>query len=123
MKTILQNYGKDIWVHLVQCTVNHSKFTNDNTTIEPDTKITDLFPPQTDQIRLGHVLFDMFKYINLLCEVELEIDYEEHSEYMHFPKMKDIWVYFIERLESLPENMESKSAVVIPFPAKSIIQN
>lgn len=123
MKTIQQLYGRDIWIHLIQSAVNHSQKIDNNDDIYPTTRLDELFPPKSDHIRVGHVMFDMFKYVNQLCQVELEIDYDEHSEYFNFPKLEDIWVYFINRLEDVlggppAPTPSTPTNVVIPFPSK-----
>ncbi|WP_145994811.1 hypothetical protein [Geobacillus sp. WSUCF-018B] len=127
--SIQQRYGKDIWEFIVQAVVDHAEFPVESHELTPYTYVTELFSltSPTGKNRLGNVLFDVFDRVNELCGIDLKIDYPPRSEFHLFPQLKDIWNYFIRRLESewvsqkIQRSKEKKSAkgIIIPFPEKT----
>jgi hypothetical protein len=133
MKTIQQQYGREIWKLILQAVADHCENDIDTRDLKPISQTNELFSPNTSsgKNRLGSVMFDLFENINKLCHTELEIDYPPRSEFHNFPQLQYIWIYFINRLESessskvrvhpikkIESEQEGKLGKIISFPLK-----
>jgi hypothetical protein len=68
-------------------------------------------------------MLDMFQLVNTLANAHLAIDYPKNTEYHQFGALKDVWIYFIHRLEEEPVETDSTPSsgmgVILPFKPKS----
>ncbi|MDA1569903.1 hypothetical protein PDK93_28185 [Bacillus cereus] len=113
---IQQTYGTQIWRFIKKTAAKYSSFPEGE--IIPETYTVTLFNPDTDdgKDRFGQVLFDTFEYIKEISGKELKIDYLPRTEFTKFNQIRDIWIYFINRLEDLEE--QSKEDNIVRFPTR-----
>ena len=113
---IQQTYGTQIWRFIKKTAAKYSSFPENE--IIPETYAITLFNPGTDdgKNRFGQVLFDTFEYIKEISGKELKIDYLPRTEFKKFNQIRDIWIYFINRLEDLEE--QSKEDNIVRFPTR-----
>lgn len=113
---IQQTYGVEIWRFIKKTASAYSSFPESE--IEPKTYAITLFDKDTDdgKNRYGQVFFDTFEYIKEITGKELKIDYTARTEFIKFPQLHDIWIYFINRLEDLEE--QSGEDNIVPFPTR-----
>lgn len=113
---IQQTYGTQIWRFIKKTAAKHSSFPENE--IIPETYIITLFNPDTADGKNGFskVLVDIFEYIKEITGKELNIDYPPQTEFKKFNQIRDIWIYFINRLEDLEEQSEEDN--IVPFPTR-----
>jgi hypothetical protein len=99
MEKIHELYGREIWVMILQTIVDNCPHEVDSTEWNPLTKISSLFSDSIENKYIaGRVMFQLFEKINIRFQLALKIDYPPKSEIFLFPALKDIWLYFIERM-------------------------
>ncbi|EEL84314.1 MULTISPECIES: hypothetical protein [Bacillus cereus group] len=117
---IQQKYGVQIWREIKR---NAFKYSQKEIKIEDITHLTHVFElfyteTQEGKNRYGQVLFDTFNYINELTEKELRIDYKPKTEIEMFPELKDVWIYFINKLEDLGDRTSEEENNIVRFPPR-----
>ena len=99
MEKIHELYGREIWVMILQTIVDNCPHEMDSTKLNPFTETNILFSDSIEnKYIVGRVLIHLFQKINDRFQLTLKIDYPPKSETFLFPTLKDIWLYFIERM-------------------------
>ncbi|MCC2380919.1 hypothetical protein LKM00_26335 [Bacillus wiedmannii] len=114
---IQMKYGVPIWREIKR---NVKKYSQKNMAIEDITHLThvsELFYPETEEgkNRYGQVFFDTFHFVNELTGKKLKIDYKPRTEFELFPETKDIWIYFINKLEDLGDKESEEEDNIVLF--------
>ncbi|MCU5201631.1 MULTISPECIES: hypothetical protein [Bacillus cereus group] len=114
---IEQKYGRLIWKEIKKNVLKYAQKKKAYNDITHLTRADELFYRKSKEgnNRYGQVLFDTFTAVNEMTGKELRIDYKPYTEFDEFPEMKDIWLYFINKLERLGDRKSEEEENVVPF--------
>ena len=114
---IEMQFGVQIWKEIKKNVLKYAQKKKKYADVSHLTRADELFYPNSKEgiNRYGQVLFDTFEYVNELTGKELKIDYKPYTEFEEFPEMKDIWLYFINKLEALGDRKSEEENNVVPM--------
>ncbi|PDY82753.1 hypothetical protein [Bacillus cereus] len=108
-------YGLQIWKEIKKNVMKYKQKKKEYEDINHLTHVDELFYRRSKEgkYRYGQVLFDTFEYVSELTGKELRIDYKPYTEFEEFPELKDIWLYFINKLERLGDQKSEEENNVV----------